>query len=194
VLDGGGISASGRSWVIIDGFTIDPGGIQVGGATNTVVTHNRVRIGQIYATGSGSLLIAGNEVSDCASHGIKLRSVVNSVIEDNVCHDNANGIVFLADYTPATGNLIRRNRLYENSGSGLYFQSTTPNNLSVQNLMWGNEHGTRRRASGSPGGSRSRGEAAARRRRPGGSVPESAFRDDARSLESGMAKRSQSLA
>ena len=145
-----GITVSGRSWVVVDGFTVmGPGalfqdGIHIGGSTNVTITHNRV-IGftswGIYATAVSNLLLASNTVSGCSGHGINLRSVTNSVIQDNASFENLNGISFIVDNGPNTNNLIQRNRLYRNTGSGLHFQVGSVNNLCVQNLLWGNEHG-----------------------------------------------------
>lgn len=150
-----GITLSGRSWVTVDGFGISNAGttllygygIQAGGSTNVTISHNTVTDipgssgWGIYVTAVSNLLLASNSVSNCGGHGIQLRSITSSVIQDNVSFHNANGISIVTDNTLATGNLIQRNRLYENRGSGLYSQSGSTNNLFIQNLYWGNEHG-----------------------------------------------------
>ncbi len=148
-----GFYVSGRSWVVIDGFTVtrsDNRGIQITNAASQVdVLRNVVSLSQrfgIQAVGSSALRIASNVVFDSGDHGISLTAgTTGSVIEDNESFRNvfpaqrqANGLYMFG----CPNNLIQRNRFHDNQDTGLQLQSGSNNNLSIQNLSWNNgDHG-----------------------------------------------------
>jgi parallel beta-helix repeat protein len=152
VVVNGRFSMSSRPWVTIDGFTINAAGagtgLMVGSSSNAVITHNTVLDASgpsnygIYASYASNLLIAGNTIADGANHGIVIRSVANSVVEDNVSHHNDAGFLFKIDGSATSNNVIRRNRAYANRTTGFYYQSGADDNLAIQNLAWSNgDHG-----------------------------------------------------
>jgi parallel beta-helix repeat protein len=152
VIVNGRFTMSSRPWVTIDGFTINataPGhGIMVGSSPNAVITNNAVfgvvnlSYYGIYASYATNLRIAGNTVAHCESHGIVIRSVSGSVIENNASHHNDLGFNFKIDGAVTTGNVIRRNRAWSNATSGFYYQGGVHDNLMIQNLAWSNgDHG-----------------------------------------------------
>lgn len=152
VIDGtgisGGIFISGRSWVVVDGFTVTAGSINVGGSVGVVLTHNVVQGSGgngISASNSSALRIASNVIEGGYLDGLQFRSVATSTVEDNEIFGNdRNGIEILRDQLTSHDNVFRRNRLRNNAQTGLYFEPGSVNNLAIQNLCWGNgEHGIR---------------------------------------------------
>jgi len=148
-----GISATGRSWLSIVGFTIRrPGsrGINLTAGTSDVeVLHNEVTDAAGYgilASAGARVHIASNKVSSSGDHGIILVHGENScTVEHNESFSNArpderaaNGI-YLEE---ATGNTLRWNLLHDNQDTGMQMDPGASGNLSLQNCSWSNgDHG-----------------------------------------------------
>jgi parallel beta-helix repeat protein len=148
-----GISATGKSWIAITGFTIRrqaSRGINLtAGTSDAEVLQNDVS----WAAGYGILVstaarihLASNQVSNNGDHGIALtHGTTSSLVEKNESFSNArpseraaNGI-FLEQ---TTGNTIRWNRLHGNQDSGFQMDPGAMNNLSLENFSWSNgDHG-----------------------------------------------------
>ncbi|HLQ66087.1 MAG TPA: right-handed parallel beta-helix repeat-containing protein [Candidatus Limnocylindrales bacterium] len=147
------ILVSDQSWVTISGFEAtraDEYGIYVAsGSANCVVSGNHVTFARHYgigASGAPGVLVASNVVSDNQDHGILLGSGSNgSTIQDNESFRNADPLVRRANgiYLGETsGCLIRRNRVHDNQDTGLQINSSSNNNVSVENISWNNgDHG-----------------------------------------------------
>jgi hypothetical protein len=148
-----GISAIGRSWIAINGFTIQRSGVRginlTSGVADAEVTQNSVSgaggYGILAATGT-RVHIASNLVSNNGDHGIALtHGSTTCVVEHNESFSNArpgqraaNGI-YLDD---ASQNTIRWNNLHNNQDSGLQMDPGATGNLSLENCSWNNgDHG-----------------------------------------------------
>ena len=146
-----GAGVSGRFMITIDGFTIR-GGVALGGARNVHLTNNHIIASStnkaIYATGCDGLQIIGNTISDSGYDGIVFRDVHTSLIEDNdICRSVNKGLVLNALNDGTIGIIIRRNRFYENGASAICFDIRAHDSVTIQNLMWDNQHGLEHRAS-----------------------------------------------
>ena len=151
VIVNGRFSVSSRSWLTIDGFTVNVtgggSGIMLGSSPNSVITRNTV-LGAtgpsnygIYVTYATNQRVAGNTVASCEGHGFVIRSVSGSIIEDNASHHNDHGFNFKIDTPTPNGNVIRRNRAWANATTGFYYL-TVESNVAIQNLAWSNgDHG-----------------------------------------------------
>src|SRR5439155_22325463 len=149
-----GMHVGNHSNVTIQGLRVtraEDRGIYVeGGSDRCVIRGNQVdhsfRFG-IAVEGSNGALIERNLVTDNDNNGIAVTvGSTGCTVQDNECARNAvpsmfhdgSGIYLFG----ATGNLIQRNRLHDNGDEGLNFAGSSNNNLSIQNLAWGNlDHG-----------------------------------------------------
>ncbi len=148
-----GVRLSGKSWVTIDGFAVtrteDRAVYLTSSSNNCVVTNNTVSFGNVYgiqATGCSSVLIGSNVVSDNNDHGIVLTTgSTGCTVQDNESFRNARPSVRAANgiyLSGANGNQLLRNRLHDNQDTGEQIQSSSNNNVSIQNRSWNNgDHG-----------------------------------------------------
>ena len=153
-----GFSVSGKSNVVISGFTITgtPSyGIYVNSSSNVTISGNTVSFsgqpvsGQsasgIYLSSLNGGLIKGNVTHDNAAHGILLTGSTTGVtVQGNTSYHNAyqwernaNGI----DVT-APGNFIIGNVTYANEDTGINMYTGGDNTLIAGNVTYGNgDHG-----------------------------------------------------
>jgi parallel beta-helix repeat protein len=148
-----GFVVSGRSWVTLSGFEVTRSneyGIYIAsGSANCVVSGNRVTFARHYGiglSGGPGALIASNVVTDNGDHGISLGSGSDGcTIQDNESARNADPSVRRANgiyLGESSGCTIRRNRIHNNQDTGLQINSSSNNNLSVENISWSNgDHG-----------------------------------------------------
>ena len=148
-----GFLASAKAWIAIRGFAVahcEDRGIQLASAcTDAEVIGNTVRFAGRYGinlTGGSSIRVAANRVFDSGDHGIALTSgATGCTIEDNEAARSvfasareANGLYLFG----CPGNTIRRNRWHHNQDSGEQLQSSSNQNVSIENLSWSNgDHG-----------------------------------------------------
>lgn len=142
-----GFYNTGRSWVVVDGFTMQ-NRIIIGYAHHVSVINCHVGgAGGFYGievSNCSELRIAANVIEGYGKNGIVFQDVTNTVVENNDIFNNYNGIsVFEGQYGKSTGNIIRGNRIHDNADDGIYmaYCSAYPINLSARNLLWGNKHG-----------------------------------------------------
>lgn len=153
-----GFSVSGKSNVVISGFTITgtPSyGIYVNSSSNITISGNNVSFsgqpvsGQsatgIYLSSLTGGLIKGNVTHDNAGHGIALVGSTTSVtVQGNTSYHNAyqyernaNGIDVIAP-----GNSIIGNVTYANEDTGINMYTGGDNTLIADNVTYGNgDHG-----------------------------------------------------
>jgi parallel beta-helix repeat protein len=149
-----GFTLWGTSYVTIQGFHMthfeDRGVDLMAGSNHCTILGNRVDFcfGEgVHAGGCTADLIAGNTVVDNYNSGIALTdSATGCTIQDNECARNTVPDVFHDGsgvyLYGAPNNLIQRNRLHENNDEGLNLLVGANNNLSIQNIAWGNaDHG-----------------------------------------------------
>jgi len=154
----GGFALSGRSNVVINGFTITgtfANGISVSGGSNVVISQNTVsQAGQpvsgqtafgIYLHNLAGGEVIGNVSHDNSAHGIYLNGSTTGVtVEGNTSYHNAyqyqrnaNGI---DDVAP--GNSIIGNVTYANEDSGINIFPGANNTLIADNVSYDNgDHG-----------------------------------------------------
>jgi parallel beta-helix repeat protein len=148
-----GFRASGRTHLVIRGFQVtraEDKGIYVQNASSFVtLENNRVTLSRsqgINVTGSTNVTVAGNESAFNRDHGILLTSgVTASTVIGNLSHHNArvvtrgaNGIHLFG--SPA--NRVERNRVHDNEDSGFQNNSSSHDNVYVNNVSWRNgDHG-----------------------------------------------------
>jgi parallel beta-helix repeat protein len=153
-----GFSVSGKSNVVISGFTITgtPSyGIYVNSSSNITISGNNVSFsgqpvsGQsasgIYLSSLSGGLIKGNVTHDNAAHGILLTGSTTGVtVQGNTSYHNAyqwernaNGIDVVAP-----GNFIIGNVTYANEDTGINMYTGGDNTLIAGNVTYGNgDHG-----------------------------------------------------
>ena len=160
-ISGGGFRMSGKSYIVVDGFTItgtDDYGIYTFGSNNITITNNHVsysgspasgstRTG-IYINSTSSSTISGNTSDHNSSNGILLTNGSNNnLVSNNVTFANAEQWQRNATGIHVTGagsanNIIIHNVAYANEDTGLQFYSGAHDNIVVGNLSYGNgDHG-----------------------------------------------------
>ena len=161
VVTGGanGFKLSGRSYVVIRGFTVT----QTGAVGILVSSSNHVTLD------GNDVSVAGQRVSGLTAKGISLSGTTASLVENNKTHDNSDagiGVTSASNGNTITGNesygnargfsraaagidlrgssanVVSANRLHDNEDSGLNIWSSSPNTLAVNNVIWNNgDHG-----------------------------------------------------
>jgi parallel beta-helix repeat protein len=153
-----GFSISGRSWVVINGFTVSGTtgfGISVRNSSNVTISNNTVTYSGtpqqgsiaagIYLTGVTGSTVAGNHADDNSDSGIYLTGgTTGTTVSGNEAsfnaqqwQRNANGINVISP-----GNTIIRNILHDNEDSGIQFYPGGNDNLATLNVSYGNgDHG-----------------------------------------------------
>ncbi|HKQ56861.1 MAG TPA: right-handed parallel beta-helix repeat-containing protein [Candidatus Eisenbacteria bacterium] len=142
-----------RSWVTIDGFEsvrADDRAINVqNGCSNISILNNRVSLAGdngIKTVNGQQIVIEGNTVSDCGSHGIALTAgAYGCTIKNNETFRNAvmpegsaNGIYLFQ----APNNLVIGNNAHENQDTGIHFGQGSDNCIAYNNRSWNNgDHG-----------------------------------------------------
>jgi parallel beta-helix repeat protein len=155
---GSGFKLSSRTWITVTGFTI-------AGTTSHGIS----------ATAGGHLTISGNDISgageavaDYTKRGIYLSGITDSVVSDNVTHDNSEAGIYLdassaritvsgnrsfrnaREYTRAApgidvrgvDNVVTRNVTFDNEDTGLQFYNGAARNMVSGNVTFGNgDHG-----------------------------------------------------
>lgn len=148
-----GFRLSGRSWVTIRGFTVTRAsdkGVYASSSSNSFTLQDCVVTlcgGQgAQLSGSSNGLIEGNEIAKNGDHGIVLTSgVTATTVRGNYSHDNArpteraaNGIYLYG----SSGNRLESNRVGSNQDTGFQVNSSSNNNVFLQNVSWNNgDHG-----------------------------------------------------
>jgi parallel beta-helix repeat protein len=144
-----GIYVTGRSWVVVDGFTAtrsEQAGIKLANLSNNItVTHNTATFSSVYgiqADTCTTVLIGSNIASDNLWSGIALTAgSTGCTVQDNESFHNltpnqSSGIYGFG--SPA--NLIQRNRLHHNAYNGIFLTTGAVNNVLIQNQAWKNSH------------------------------------------------------
>ena len=164
VIVSGGTSAfaiSGRSYIVIDGFTITSTSdyaISVSSSSNITISNNSIsgvghRIngqtaGGVRLSGTTSSLITHNRSDNNADHGFMISSgSTNNMVSFNEAslnaegwQRNANGIDVID--TGSTGNTLLGNVVHDNEDSGLQFYPGANNGLAINNISYNNgDHG-----------------------------------------------------
>jgi len=144
-----GFYVSNRSWVSITGFAItrsENRGIQLTyGSNNVEIDNNEVKLSGrfgVQLANSYTVRLASNVIHDNTDHGISVTAGSSGcTIEGNQSFHNGlpgrrtgDGIYLYG----VSGNLIQRNRFYNNQMSGEDFESGANDNVSVENLSWSN--------------------------------------------------------
>jgi parallel beta-helix repeat protein len=142
-----------RSWVTIEGFEsvrADDRAINIqNGCSNITILNNRVSFAGdngIKSVNGQQIVIEGNVVSDCGSHGIALTAgAYGCTVENNESLRNvtmpegsANGIYLFQ----APSNVVIRNNCHENQDTGIHFGQGSDNCIAYNNRSWNNaDHG-----------------------------------------------------
>jgi parallel beta-helix repeat protein len=174
------VSPSSSSVTVDDNHVNGVGGygIWANGSSGVTVSDNAISETTSYGLhvdSSSNVTASGNDVSgagqravDLIKYGIKLTDTTNSLVSDNVSHDNSNDGIFLDSTTNGvrvTGNeafgnargysraapgidvrgynnTVDRNVSHDNEDSGFQFYTGSHDNLVVDNLAYGNgDHG-----------------------------------------------------
>jgi parallel beta-helix repeat protein len=153
-----GFSISGKSWIVIRGFSIrdtDSYAVYLATTSNVTVSDNDVSYSGhpedgetsygIYVKATTDSLVAGNTVHHNTNSGIYLVSGSTRVeVRDNVTFANARGYTRAATGIDvrSAGNTIAGNLAYDNEDSGIQFYSGASENLAFNNVAFGNgDHG-----------------------------------------------------
>src|SRR6185369_231067 len=146
-----GIFASGRSFVVIRGFTVtrcEDRCIQLTNSSNMLVDGNTLTFSGgigMQANGDSADRIVGNRSSNNADHGISLlNGTVEVTVEGNEAFENADPDERRANglFVAGSRNVIRGNRWHHNQDSGEQFSPGSVDNVSIQNRSWANgDHG-----------------------------------------------------
>jgi len=144
-----GFYLSGRSWVVVDGFTAtrsEFAGFEVtNSSTNITISHDVATFSNNYgiqAENSSAVVIDSNVSSDHLWSGIALTAgSTGCTVQDNesfhnLAPDQGNGIYSYG----APGNLIQRNRVHDNAYNGIMLSNGAVNNVLRQNRSWNNLH------------------------------------------------------
>jgi hypothetical protein len=148
-----GFFASGRSFIVIRGFTVtrcEDRCIQLTNSSDNVVEGNTLTYSGAFgmqASGDARDRVVSNRSSNNAGHGFSfINGTTGTTIENNDGFDNADPNIRVANgcylSTSATQNLIRGNRWHHNQDTGEQFSPGAFDNVSVQNCSWANgDHG-----------------------------------------------------
>jgi parallel beta-helix repeat protein len=144
-----GFYVAGRSWVVIDGFSVtrtEFAGIELTNlSSNISVTHNVATFANVYGIQVDSctaVLVGSNVASDNLSSGIVLTTgSTGCTVQDNESFRNLtpNLACGIFDYGAPT-NLIQRNRVHDNAYNGIMMSAGANNTVLVQNQSWNNAH------------------------------------------------------
>jgi len=152
---------SGRSYIVIDGFTItatSDWAITVSSSNNITISNNTMSgaghrangqtAGGVRLTGTTASLITRNRSDNNSDHGFMISSgSTNNMVSFNEASGNAegwqrnaNGIDVID--TGSTGNTLLGNVLHDNEDSGLQFYPGANNGLAINNISYNNgDHG-----------------------------------------------------
>ena len=146
-----GFFASGRSFIVIRGFTVtrcEDRCIQLTNSSNVLVEGNTLTFSGgigLQANRDSADRIVGNRSSNNADHGFSLlNGTVETTVEGNEAFDNADPDERRANglFVAGSRNVIRGNRWHHNQDSGEQFSPGSVDNLSIQNRSWANgDHG-----------------------------------------------------
>jgi parallel beta-helix repeat protein len=154
-----GFKLSGRSYVIIRGFTVTKTsgvGILVSSSSHVTLDSNDVSVaGQrvsgstakgISLSGTTASLLQLNKTHDNSDAGIGVTSSSSgNVILKNESYNNARGFSRAAagiDLRNSPNNTVSSNRLHDNEDSGLNIWSASTGTVAVNNVIWKNgDHG-----------------------------------------------------
>lgn len=142
-----GVSASGRTGVVITGGTIQNFTIGVQLAASTGVTIKEIRVtgnrDGIFLIGSSGNIIKENTAWQNSRVGVMLRpgAVRNStqnLVTENTLSDNMNGVILVE--TP-TGNVFKENIISGSTRAGIALNGAVSANLIKENTLGGNAAG-----------------------------------------------------
>jgi parallel beta-helix repeat protein len=147
-----GFLISAKSWVVVDGFEVthaEGRSIRlITGASDIVVTRNRVRLSNNYgiqADDAIRITVEQNVVSDGQFHGIGFTGTRDGFIRDNESFNNADPVVRRANgiyLFDADDNVLSGNRTHNNQDTGMHFTDFSTDNLAFNNRSWNNgDHG-----------------------------------------------------
>jgi hypothetical protein len=144
-----GFYVSGRSWVVIDGFTAtraEAVGIEITNLSNQVqVTHDAATTSVGYGiqvNNCSAVLVGSSTASGNLSSGISLTGGSTAcTLQDNESFGNLTPSQSCGIYDwGSPGNLIQRNRLHDNAYTGIKMVGGAINNVMLQNQSWKNAH------------------------------------------------------
>ncbi|GAA1260257.1 hypothetical protein GCM10009665_57810 [Kitasatospora nipponensis] len=160
VVTGGanGFVVSAKSYVTIDGFAVtrtSGTGIALSNSDHLTISHNTVTyVGQpvsgqnaiaVDLTGVRDSLVIGNTADHNSFHGFRVDGgSTGDTVQGNEASFNAEGWQRNANGLDviSPGNLVEDNVFHDNEDSGLQFYSGGDNNVSVDNVLYGNgDHG-----------------------------------------------------
>ncbi len=160
-----GFSVTGKSWIVIDGFTFNNTsnqGIAVDGSTNITISNNHVTNAGvtsgdhpytqgIYTRNTSNSTITGNTTDHNTCIGIRVVGGNNNLISNNLSYENFSVVETDAAGIELTGssyNTVINNVVYSNEDSGinLYYWDAgaagSQHNLIIGNLSYENgDHG-----------------------------------------------------
>src|ERR1041385_4155177 len=148
-----GFFASGKSFVVIQGFTVtrcEDRCIQLTNSSNILIEGNTLTFSGgfgLQASGDSDDRIVSNRSFRNAGHGFSLvNGTVGTTVEGNEAFENADPNIRVANgiflSTGSTRNVIRGNRWHHNQDSGEAFSPGAVDNVSLENRSWANgDHG-----------------------------------------------------
>jgi len=155
-----GFKVSGKSYVTIQGFTVDGttsyGIVVTSSSSNVTVSGNTVRNTAsygIYVTSSSTnVTVSGNTVSNTTSYGIHVNLGSNVTVSGNDVSgagERADGYTkYGIKLTATTGSLVSGNVSHDNSNPGIFLDADTNGVEVTGNLTYGNARGYTRAAPG----------------------------------------------
>jgi parallel beta-helix repeat protein len=144
-----GVYVSGRSWVVVDGFTTtrsEAVGVKLTNLSNNIrVTHNAAAFSAGYGIqveNCTAVLLGSNVASDNLASGIGLTAgSTGCTVEDNESYRNVTPSLAAGIYVYGSPeNLFRRNRLHHNAYNGIMLSADSDDNVLLQNRSWNNAH------------------------------------------------------
>jgi hypothetical protein len=147
-----GFFVSGKSFVVIQGFTVtrcDDRCIQLTNSSNIEVNGNTLTFSGgigLQASGDSADRIVSNRSFSHANHGFSfVNRTVETTLDNNEAFGNVNPAARSANGVFVSGsmrNVIRNNRWHDNQDSGEQFSPGCADNISIQNRSWNNgDHG-----------------------------------------------------
>ncbi|HAL62236.1 MAG TPA: hypothetical protein DCP08_07530, partial [Chloroflexi bacterium] len=113
------------------------------GASRPIIDGNQT--GPCITIAADGVTIDGFELTNGTTAGVASWGTDNSVISNNVIHDNLNvpgyagmGIMFWSDSDDFDNNTIEGNEIYNNDRQGIYIGGETPDYISEGNTISGN--------------------------------------------------------